>query len=76
MFSQEIFCRRLRELRQVNKLTLEQLGTKFKVTKQTVSHWEKGDRLPPLDVATSLAEYYDVSLDYLVGLTDNPRRKP
>ena len=75
MFSHEIFCKRLRDLRQENKLTLEQLGTKFSVTKQTVSHWEKGDRLPPLDMATALAEYFNVSLDYLVGLSDNPKRR-
>ncbi|MBP2659270.1 MAG: transcriptional regulator, family [Firmicutes bacterium] len=75
MFLQEIFCQRLRNLRQLNKLTLEQLGAEFNVTKQTVSHWEKGDRLPSLDVATTLAEYFKVSLDYLVGLSDNPKRR-
>lgn len=75
MFSQNIFGQRLRELRQKRQLTLEQLGTEFNVTKQTVSYWEKGDRLPPLDIATALAKYYAVSLDYLVGLSDNPKRK-
>lgn len=75
MFSQEIFCQKLRQLRHSHQLTLEQLGKSFNVTKQTVSRWEKGDRLPPLDVATALAEYFSVSLDYLVGLSDNPSRK-
>lgn len=75
MFSREIFGHRLRALRQLNDLTLKQLGAKFNVTKQTVSHWEKGDRLPPLDVATTLAEYFNVSLDYLVGLSDNQKRR-
>ena len=75
MFSQDFFCHRLRDLRQLNNLTLEQLGAAFNVTKQTVSHWEKGDRLPPLDVATALAEYFNVSLDYLVGLSDNRKRR-
>jgi transcriptional regulator with XRE-family HTH domain len=75
MFSREIFCRRLRDLRQSHDLTLEQVGANFNVTKQTVSHWEKGDRLPPLDVATALAEYFNVSLDYLVGLTDKQKRR-
>lgn len=75
MFSQKILGQRLRELRQEKQLTLEQLGMKFDVTKQTVSYWEKGDRLPPLDIVTALAEYYDVSLDYLAGLSDNPKRQ-
>lgn len=70
MFSQKIFCQRLRDLRQLHKLTLEQLGAEFKVTKQTVSHWEKGDRLPSLDVAAALADYFNVSLDYLAGRSD------
>jgi transcriptional regulator with XRE-family HTH domain len=73
MFSQEIFCQRLRYLRLSHKLTAEQLGNEFNVSKQTVSRWELGDRLPPLDVATSLAEYFDVSLDYLAGLSNNPK---
>lgn len=74
MFSQNIFGQRLRELRQKRQLTLEQLGAEFNVTKQTVSYWEKGDRLPPLDIATALAKYYAVSLDYLVGLSDDLKR--
>ena len=75
MFSQDFFCQRLRQLRQSHHLTAEQLGKEFGVSKQTVSRWELGDRLPPLDVATALAEYYNVSLDYLVGLSDSPERK-
>jgi len=72
MFSQEIFCQRLKELRQSKNLTLEKLGKDFNVSKQTVSRWELGDRLPPLDVTVALADYFQVSLDYLVGRSDNP----
>ncbi|WP_434131215.1 helix-turn-helix domain-containing protein [Sporomusa sphaeroides] len=75
MFSSEFFCYRLRQLRQSRNLTVEQLGNEFNVTKQTVSRWELGKRLPPLDVATALAEYFNVSLDYLVGLSDNQKRR-
>jgi transcriptional regulator with XRE-family HTH domain len=75
MFSQEIFCYRLRQLRQSRNLTVEQLGKEFNVKRQTVSRWELGNRLPPLDVATALAEYFNVSLDYLVGLSANPKKR-
>ena len=75
MFSQLLFSQRLRSLRQDKKLTAEQLGKEFGVSKQTVSRWELGDRLPPLDVATALADYFDVSLDYLVGRSDKPERR-
>ncbi len=74
MFLHEIFCQRLRDLRLSQDLTVEQVGKEFNVSKQTVSRWELGKRLPPLDVATTLAEYFDVSLDYLVGLSNNPKR--
>jgi transcriptional regulator with XRE-family HTH domain len=75
MFSQEIFCQRLRQLRHSHQLTAEQLGKEFDVSKQTVSRWELGERLPPLDVVTALAEYFNVSLDYLVGLSNDPTKK-
>lgn len=70
MFSQKVFGQRLRQLRQSHHLTVEQLGIEFKVSKQAVSRWELGDRLPPLDVAAALADYFNVSLDYLAGRSD------
>ncbi|MEK5166554.1 helix-turn-helix transcriptional regulator [Paenibacillus sp. FSL R5-0527] len=36
-----------------------------------VSHWERGTRTPSLEVACALADYFDVSLDYLVGRSDD-----
>jgi Predicted transcriptional regulators len=75
MFSQKLFSQRLRSLRQDKNLTIEQVGKAFNVTKQTVSRWELGERLPPLDVAAALADYFGVSLDYLIGNVDNPSRK-
>lgn len=75
MFSQELFCQRLRQLRQSHNLTAEQLGKEFNVSKQTVSRWELGDRLPPLDVATALADYFKVSLDYLAGRSTTQKMK-
>lgn len=71
MFSRELFGQRLRELRKSRNLTAEELGSIFDVRKQTVSRWEKGDRLPYLDVATALADYFAVSLDYLAGRKDS-----
>ncbi|SDF28016.1 helix-turn-helix domain-containing protein [Sporolituus thermophilus] len=71
MFLHEIFCVRLRQLRQKHNLTAEQFGRIFNVSKQTVSRWELGDRIPPLDVVVAIADYFDVSLDWLTGRTDN-----
>lgn len=71
MFNNNLFCERLKNLRLSNNLTMENLGAQFSVTKQTISRWESGDRLPPLNVTYNIAKYFNVSIDYLVGLTDN-----
>lgn len=75
MFRQEIFCERLRALRLSQNLTLEQLANELSLVKQTIGNWEKGIRVPSLEASISLAEFFNVSLDYLVGLSDNPRRR-
>lgn len=74
MFSKQLFCSRLRQLRQSRKLTTSQVGKDLSVSKQTISHWENGDRLPAINAFVALADYFDVSLDYLVGRSDDPRR--
>jgi transcriptional regulator with XRE-family HTH domain len=75
MFIKEIFCQRLRQLRQDKNMTITQIANEFEVTKQTVSRWELGDRIPTLDTATAIADYFDVSLDYLVGRSDIKERR-
>lgn len=72
MFDKKIFSERLKQLRLQQNLTLETLGNEFQVTKQTTSRWETGDRVPSIDIVYSLANYFNVSSDYLIGLTDNP----
>lgn len=72
MFSKELFCNRLKTLRLEKKLTLEQLGLLFNVTKQTTSRWETGDRIPSIEIICMLSEFFEVSLDYMSGKTDNP----
>ena len=75
MFTKEIFCQRLRALRQDKNMTIAQIAAEFEVTKQSVSRWELGDRIPTLDKAATIADYFDVSLDYLVGTSDIKKRR-
>lgn len=75
MFNKELFCQRLKGLRVSRKLTLEQLGHELGVVKQTVGHWESGIRLPNLETTVTLADYFNVSLDYLVGRSEEPERR-
>jgi len=56
-------------------LTLEQLANELSLVKQTIGNWEKGVRTPSLEASIALAEFFNVSLDYLVGLSDNSRRR-
>ena len=39
------------------------------------SKYERGERAVPLEVMIKLAQFYGTSIDYLVGLTDNPKSK-
>ncbi len=59
---------RLRALRRAKGWSQEALGRKLNKTKSVISGYETGLRTPPLDVLTSLAALYGVSLDYLAGL--------
>lgn len=67
---------RLKLLRTEKGLTMDMLvwdiNSKYGIdlNKGLVSKWENGINEPSLRYATYLAQYYDVSLDYLIGLTD------
>lgn len=67
---------RLKALRLEKNLSMDMLvfdiNEKYSIdlNKGLVSKWENGINEPSLRYATYLAQYYDVSLDYLIGLTD------
>lgn len=70
------FGDRLKQLRNERDMSLDMvvfdIWGKFKVriTKSHLSRWENGKNLPSIDNAALLAMYYNVSLDYLLGLTE------
>ncbi len=65
-----IFGKRLKELRLEKGLTQQRLGKIFNLCHQTISSWEKGLREPNLDDLLKIAKFFDVSVDYLLGLED------
>lgn len=67
------FSERLKELRTSNGLTMEQLGKEIESTRGTIGNFENGNKKPSLDMLIKLADYFDVSIDYLVGRTDDPK---
>ena len=61
---------RIRDLREDADLTQKQITEIILCDQSLYSKYERGERVQPLDLAVKLAEYYGVSLDYLVGRTD------
>lgn len=65
---------RLRELREDNDLSQEACAKIAFISKNSYIRYEKGERVPPLDVIVAYANYYKVSIDYIAGLTDDMRK--
>lgn len=63
---------RLKELRQEKKLTQQELANEIGVTKRTYIYWEKGERKIKPEKAQQLADYFGVSVGYLLGYESNP----
>lgn len=62
-----VFDERLKELRQENGIGQVELAKKINVSKGIISFWENGLREPTMSNLISLADFFGVTLDYLVG---------
>lgn len=67
---------RLKFLRAKANYTQSYVCSKIHLSRSSYSNYENGLRVPPLDILKLLAEFYDTSLDYLVGMTDCPEKYP
>lgn len=67
-----IFYKRIRQLRLLNKLTAREFGEIFNISPSTVSLYESGKRVPSIDLIVKIAKYFNVSTDYLLGVTSIP----
>ena len=61
---------RMLALRKEKKLTQEAASEQSGIVLRTYSRYEKGEREPTVSIAWKLADFYNVSIDYLVGRTD------
>lgn len=61
---------RLRELRKQKGLTQKEMSKLFNVGQSTYCYWEKGDFEPSFDMLQKLSEYFEVTVDYLLGNSD------
>ena len=66
------FANRLRSLRQSNGLTQKAVGEIIGVKTQVINDMEHGRCKTSIDRAIALAEHFKVSVDYLLGLVDDP----
>jgi transcriptional regulator with XRE-family HTH domain len=74
MFSKEKFSKRLAELRSVHKVSSQALAEGIGISRPAISRFEHGVDFPHVNTLCALADYFDVSLDYLVGRSDDPAR--
>ena len=64
---------RIKELRKEFGLSQVDLASRMEVTKQTISNWENENIQPSIDMLVGLANVFNVTTDYLLGLDDVPR---
>lgn len=69
-----LFAERLRNLRKEQEWTQVQLAVKIGVSKQTVSNWENDNILPSVEMLAHIADFFQVSTDYLLGRESVPRQ--
>ena len=65
-----IFSERLKDLMELEGTSIRALATKINVDRKSVRHWLQGKHFPRYDAFVKLADYYQVGVDYLVGLDD------
>lgn len=64
---------RIASLRTAHGLSFQQLGRICKVTRQSISKWESGESQPSPSAIYTLAKLFNVSADYLLGLSNSPQ---
>lgn len=64
---------RLRQLRKANGYTQIRVQMETGIEQALLSKYETGERIPPTDTLVKLADFYHVSVDYLLCRTDNPK---
>ncbi len=68
------YYERLKDIREDYDLTQTDIATLLETTREQVSKWETGTQMMGVDKYIILAKHYNVSVDYLLGLIDTPRK--
>lgn len=67
--------RRIRDLREDRDLTQREMAKNLNCSQQAYSNYELGQRDIPTDVLIKLSAFYRVSIDYILGVSDDPKIK-
>ena len=62
--------KRIKEIRIENGLSQQKFGAELSVSQDTISLWENGKSLPTTEFLIAMAKRFDVSVDYILCLTD------
>lgn len=68
--------KRLIELRKKRKLSQQELSKRIGIARSTLAGYENNSREPDIDTLQKIADFFDVTLDYLTGRTDDPTGYP
>ena len=68
------FGKHLKQLRLSRDITQKQLAENIGASERGIQNYELNQRKPTFDMLIALADYFDVSLDYLVGRSDDPEK--
>lgn len=69
----EALSNRLRELRKSNKLSQSDIADKLNLTASAYGFYEQGKNIPSSKTLSEIADIYDVTTDYLLGRSSNPK---
>ncbi len=69
-----VFSERLQQLKLEKNFLQKDIAANIGVSLRAYQYYEQGQKEPTMSVLIAIADYFDVSLDYLVGRTDNPKR--
>lgn len=67
------YTQRIRDLREDNDLTQKDVAAILKTARNYYGEYERGSRPLPVEHLITLCKHYNVSADYILGLTDNPK---
>lgn len=65
---------RLKEIRKAKGLSQLKLAIDLNTNQNTISRYENGEREPGIAELIAIADYFDISVDYLIGRTNDPKR--